>query len=119
MRKRDGVIVWPAYLDSSLPRAKGRKVPKHLGAPNVTLKILAEAAKLAKFQFEVEPDKLYPRTPRDQQSPGYIVVTNPQGHKKKRVMLMLAKGVRKIVAQQEALRQAKEKRGKKKKKRKR
>lgn len=119
MRKREGIIVWPVYLDSNLTRAQGRRIPKNLAAPGVTLNILTEAAKAINLEFEIEPDKLYPRAPRDQQGGGYLVLTNPQGHKKKRLMLMLAKSVRKIVAKREAAkRSAESKKSKKKKKRK-
>ncbi len=119
MRKRDGIIVWPVYLDSTLTRAQGRRIPKNLAAPEVTLNILMEAAKAIGLEFDAEPDKLYPRASRDQQGGGYIVLTNPQGHKKKRLLLMLAKSVRKIVAKREAAKKlAERKKGKKKRKRK-
>jgi signal recognition particle subunit SRP19 len=114
MRKRDGmVIVWPAYLDSNLSRAQGRKVPKNLGAPEVSVEILQKAAESAGFEYELESDKKYPRD--WSRASGYLVLGNPEGHKKKRLLLMLAKGVRRIVAQRDSAKQAAEKKKSKKK----
>jgi signal recognition particle subunit SRP19 len=117
MRKREGmVIVWPAYLDSTLTRAQGRRVTKNLGAPDVTIRILKEAADSAGFESEVESDKRYPRNWIG--TPGYLVVENPEGHKKKRLLLMLAKSVRRVVAKRESAKKASAKKSKKKKKKK-
>ncbi len=119
MRKRDGkIIVWPAYLDSNLTRAQGRRIPKNLGAPDISIKILKEAADSAGFDSEVEAKKVYPRGWN--QSSGYLVVENPEKHKKKRLLLMLAKSVRRVVAKRDSARkEAEKKKAKKKKKKKR
>ncbi|MFW9863816.1 MAG: signal recognition particle subunit SRP19/SEC65 family protein [Candidatus Thorarchaeota archaeon] len=116
MRKRDGmVIVWPAYLDSNLSRAQGRRVPKNLGAPELTVETLQKAAESAGFEYELEPNKQYPRNWSS--ASGYLVLENPEGHKKKRLLLMLAKGVRRIVAQRESSKkEAEQKKSKKKRK---
>jgi signal recognition particle subunit SRP19 len=115
MRKHeDGIIVWPSYLDSNLSRAKGRRIPKNLAAPDVTLSALKEAATMAGFEYEANPEKKFPR--KWTGPSGYIVLKNPDGHKKKRLLLMLAKGVRRVVAQRESEKQAVAKKGKKSKK---
>lgn len=117
MRKRDGMlVVWPAYFEKEFSRAQGRRIPSNLAASNVTLKILQMAAESSGFEFESEPDKQYPRGFSDKN--GYLVITNPENHKKKRVLLMLAKGVRRAVAQRESARLAAEKKKGKKKRRK-
>ncbi|MFW9835531.1 MAG: signal recognition particle subunit SRP19/SEC65 family protein [Candidatus Thorarchaeota archaeon] len=119
MRKHDGMLViWPAYFEKEFTRTQGRKIPSNLAASNVTLKILEMAAESSGFEFESEPDKQHPRGFSDKN--GYILVANPDNHKKKRVLLMLAKGVRRAVAQRESARLAAEKKktkGKGKKKR--
>ena len=116
MRKRDGMLViWPAYFEKDLTRMQGRKIPSNLAASNVTMKILEMAAESSGFEYEVEPDKRYPRGFSDKS--GYLVISNPENHKKKRVLLMLAKGVRRAVAQRESARLAAEKKKGKKKKR--
>ncbi|KXH76795.1 MAG: hypothetical protein AM326_06600 [Candidatus Thorarchaeota archaeon SMTZ-45] len=108
------LIFWPAYFEKNLTRLQGRKVPSNLAASNVTLKILEMAAESSGFEYESELDKQYPRGYSDKS--GYILVSNPENHKKKRVLLMLAKGVRRAVAQRESARMAAEmkKKGKKK-----
>jgi signal recognition particle subunit SRP19 len=117
MRKRDGMlIIWPAYFEKNYTRAEGRRVPNNLAATDVTIKILEAAAKSSGFEFEIESDKRYSRNPSDKK--GYLVIDNSENHKKKRVLLMLAKGVRRAVAKRESARlEAEKKKGKKKKKR--
>ena len=118
MRKHDGMlIVWPAYFEKNLTRMQGRKIPANLAAPNVTLKILEMAAESSGFEYESEADKEYPRGFSEHN--GYLIVANPENHKKKRVLLMLAKGVRRAVAQRESARQAAEKKKSKGKKKRR
>ena len=114
MRQRKGaVIIWPAYLDSRISRSQGRRIPANLAAPNVTLDILREAAEMGGMDFELEPDKRFPR--EAVRRGGYLVVQNPEGHKKKRLLLMMAKSVRKVVAKRISAKQAAEKKkGKKK-----
>jgi len=118
MRKRsDKLIFWPAYFEKNISRAEGRKIPINLAAPDVTLNTLKYAAESAGFEYEVEPDKEYPRYWSEKH--GYIVVNNEDGHKKKRVLLMLAKGVRRAIAKRESERLAEESKKSKKKRRKR
>lgn len=99
-QRNDKVIVWPQYLDSELTRREGRRIPKNLAAPDVDVRVLEKAAENIGLECEIEPDKKYPRTPT--RKSGYILLDNEQGHNKKRVLLMLAKGVRRIIAQREA-----------------
>ncbi|MHA2119470.1 MAG: signal recognition particle subunit SRP19/SEC65 family protein [Candidatus Thorarchaeota archaeon] len=117
MRKRDGMlIIWPAYFEKNYTRAEGRRVSSNLSAPDVTIKILEAAAQTSGFEYEIESDKRYTRNPGDKK--GYLVIDNPENHKKKRVILMLAKSVRRAVAHRESARLAAEKKkGKGKKKR--
>jgi signal recognition particle subunit SRP19 len=111
MRKRDGILViWPAYFEKDLSRMQGRKIPSNLAASNVTLKILEMAAESSGFEYEIDPDKQYPRGHTGKN--GYLLIANPENHKKKRVLLMLAKGVRRAVAQRESARLAAERKKK-------
>ncbi len=105
MKQRKGaLIIWPAYLDSKLSRSAGRRIPVNLGAPDVTVDMLKQAADMRNLRAEIEPGKRYPRQNVDRG--GYLVLENPEGHKKQRLLLMLAKGVRKIVAERIAKQQA-------------
>lgn len=119
MKKRNGMLIfWPAYFDRNYSRSQGRKLSSKLAAPDVTLDLLKDAAESAGLDYELEPEKQYPKNWTESQ--GYIVVANDEGHKKKRLMLVLAKGVRRATAQRESVRLAEEqkkdkKKGKKKK----
>lgn len=115
MRKRDGLIFWPAYFEKNYSREEGRKLPANLAAENVNIEILESAAESTGFEYEVEPAKRYPKSWSEKR--GYIVLTNPEGHKKKRLLLMLAKGVRRAVAQRESARAQAQKKKKGKRKR--
>ena len=115
MRKRKGLIFYPAYFEKSYSRGEGRRIPANLAAENVNIEILEAAAESTGFDYEVEPGKRYPRKWSEKR--GYVVLSNPEGHRKKRLMLMLAKGVRRATAQRESARQeAQKKKGKKRKK---
>ena len=114
MRKQSGkLIFWPAYFEKNISRAQGRKIPSNLAAPDVTIGLLEEAAESAGLDFDIEVDKQYPRYWSVNR--GYIVVKNDEGHKKKRLMLTLAKGVRRAVARRESARLAEESKKSKKK----
>ena len=117
MRKREGLIIWPAYFEKNFSRAEGRRIPRNLAAENVSIEILKEAADSTGFEFEVESEKYYPRT-NSRSMRGYLMIRDTAGHKKKRILLMLAKGVRKVIAKREAARQAADKKKGKKKHRK-
>lgn len=119
MRKRDGIIFWPAYFEKSYTREEGRRIPTNLAAEGVNIEILEAAAKYTGFDYDVEPAKRYPKKWSEKR--GYVVLDNPEGHKKKRLMLMLAKGVRRAVAKRDSARleaQKKKRKGKQKKPRK-
>jgi signal recognition particle subunit SRP19 len=105
MRKRDGIIIWPAYFEKNFTRAEGRRIPSNLASENVSIDILREAAESTGFEFELESGKRYPRS-TSRGNGGYLLIKDTGGHKKKRILLMLAKGVRKVIAKREAARQA-------------
>lgn len=105
MKKRDRMLIfWPAYFEKNYTRLQGRKIPSNLAASDVTIDTLEEAAESSGFEYETEHDKRYPRNWSEKR--GRIVVTSDEGHKKKRVLLMLAKGVRRVVAARESARLA-------------
>ena len=54
-------IVWPHYLECSLPRRLGRRVPKDLCIDNVSLEDILRACESLSIKCDVEEDKRYPR----------------------------------------------------------
>jgi len=63
MRKRDEVVLWPVYFDSTRTRAEGRKVPRRLAKPSPTLSLVEKAVGNLGFSYEVVADAAYPRFP--------------------------------------------------------
>ncbi|MBS3793692.1 MAG: signal recognition particle subunit SRP19/SEC65 family protein [Candidatus Thorarchaeota archaeon] len=109
MKERDGLIIWPEYMDAKLTRAEGRRIAANLCVNDPSANLLRLAAKVIGHEAEVIQGKRYPRHPSEDRG-GYIVLENPQGHSKKRLLMMLAKGARKVVAKKKKLEEAKRKR---------
>ncbi|MBS7656650.1 MAG: signal recognition particle subunit SRP19/SEC65 family protein [Candidatus Bathyarchaeia archaeon] len=61
MRRRDEVVLWPVYFDSTKTRSKGRKVPKKLSKPSPNLGVLEKAVANLGFSYKVVMDAAYPR----------------------------------------------------------
>ncbi|MBS7615318.1 signal recognition particle protein Srp19 [Candidatus Bathyarchaeota archaeon] len=61
MRRRDEVVLWPVYFDSTKTRSEGRKVPKKLSRPSPNLGLLERAVVNLGYSFKVTMDAAYPR----------------------------------------------------------
>ncbi|MCW4020999.1 MAG: hypothetical protein NWF14_07225 [Candidatus Bathyarchaeota archaeon] len=64
VRKRDEVVLWPVYFDSTKTRAEGRKVPKTIGRPSLTLGMIEKALRSLSLPYKLVPEAAYPRFPR-------------------------------------------------------
>ena len=54
-------VIWPAYLDSELSRAEGRRVPTDLAVEDPTVDEIAKAVQQIGYDAIVERDKAYSR----------------------------------------------------------
>lgn len=54
------MIIWPAYLDRSKSRKKGRIIPKRVSVKNPNLSEIADAAQKLGLNPKTEADKSYP-----------------------------------------------------------
>ena len=54
-------VIWPAYIDSELSRAEGRRVPKDLAVEEPTVEEIAKAVQQIGYDAIVERDKAYSR----------------------------------------------------------
>ena len=63
MRKRDEVVLWPVYFDSTRTRSEGRKVPKRLAKPVPTLLMVEKAVKNLDLKCNLVAEAAYPRFP--------------------------------------------------------
>mgnify|MGYP000501118985 CR=1 FL=1 len=73
MRELEGrAIIWPAYLDSTKPRSKGRRVPRNLAVPSPKLRELVDAANRLGLNPEPVEAARYPKEWWGE--PGYVIV---------------------------------------------
>ncbi len=56
------IVIYPSYIDSSLPRRLGRRVPREAGVPRPSIREIAEAAEELGLNPVVEEDARHPRT---------------------------------------------------------
>lgn len=63
MRERGKVIIWPLYLEGSLPRSDGRRIPKHLARRNITVEEIFRAAQELGLNPELQRNAAHPRIP--------------------------------------------------------
>jgi signal recognition particle subunit SRP19 len=92
MRKKDKIILWPVYFDSTKTRLEGRRVPKSLAISKPKLKEIQMAAEQTGLQPEVVLDAGHPSVPW--QKTGLIVVSKRDP--KTQILRMVAKELLKV-----------------------
>ena len=85
------VIIYPAYFNINYSRAQGRRVPKNLSF-EPKLETITKVLKDLGYDFEVEPDKKYPRFWWKDQ--GRVIVHAEE--KKNQLIIKIARKVRNI-----------------------
>ncbi|MHA1985187.1 MAG: signal recognition particle subunit SRP19/SEC65 family protein [Promethearchaeota archaeon] len=94
MRSRKPFLIfWPQYFDLKRSRSKGRRLPRKFAIERVTTNIIAKAAKNLGYNAVVEQGYKYSRSWWD--DPGRVVL-DAKGKKKSKVLLEVAKEIRKI-----------------------
>ena len=94
MRSRKPFLIfWPQYFDAKRSRSDGRRLPAKFAIDKVSHKEIAAAAKRLGYQFEIEGNYRYPKTWWE--NPGRVLI-NTKGKKKSKVILEVAKEIRKI-----------------------
>jgi signal recognition particle subunit SRP19 len=63
LRKKEEIVIWPIYFDSTLSRAKGRKIPKKLGKHSPTFEMVEKTLNKLKIPYESYPKAVFPRLP--------------------------------------------------------
>ncbi len=87
------LIFWPQYFDAKRSRSKGRRLPIKFSIERVSLNDIAKAADNLGYHAEIEKHYKYPKTWWD--DPGRVLV-DAKGKKKSKVLLEVAKEIRKI-----------------------
>ena len=94
MRSRKPFLIfWPQYFDAKRSRSNGRRLPKKFAIEKVNLEDIAKAARNLGYNIEIEMNYKYSRTWWD--DPGRVLI-DAKGKKKSKVMLEVAKEIRKI-----------------------
>ena len=93
MRSRKPFLIfWPQYFDAKKSRSEGRRLPKKLSINKISITDIAKAAENLGYNVEIEKNLKYSRTWGE---PGRVLI-NVKGKKKSKVMLEVAKEIRKI-----------------------
>ena len=93
MRSRKPFLIfWPQYFDAKRSRSNGRRLPRKFAIDKVNLEEIVNAAKKLGYDAEIERGYRYSRTWWD--DPGRVII-NTQGKKKTKVLIELAKEIRK------------------------
>jgi signal recognition particle subunit SRP19 len=62
MKPRGKLTIWPAYLDATKTREKGRRLPKRIAVENPKLQEIEQAASILNLNPEPKPVAAYPPT---------------------------------------------------------
>ena len=72
MRKRNQIIIWPIYFDSTKTKSQGRKIPKKFGKPFPTLDKIEKAVMDINLSYNIVSDVAYPSIPW--KKTGYLII---------------------------------------------
>ncbi|MHA2324772.1 MAG: signal recognition particle subunit SRP19/SEC65 family protein [Promethearchaeota archaeon] len=86
------LIFWPQYFDAKRSRSKGRRLPRKFAIDKVNINDIVKAARNIRYNAAIEHQYRYSRTWWDE--PGRVII-DAKGKKKTKVMLEVAKEVRK------------------------
>ncbi len=94
MRSRKPFIIfWPQYFDAKRSRSNGRRIPRKFAIERINLEEIAKAARNLGYNVEIERNYKYSRTWWD--DPGRVLI-DTKGKKKDKVLLEIAKEIRKL-----------------------
>ncbi len=88
MKRLNGLILWPAYFDSSKKRSQGRRVPVRLALDNPTSAELVETCRALSLKALPQEGERYPRSWWDDADP---VLVETAGTKSKLLLHVAAK----------------------------
>jgi signal recognition particle subunit SRP19 len=94
MRSRKPFLIfWPQYFDAKKSRSEGRRISSKFAIDKVTITNIAKAAENLGYIVEIEKNYQYTRTWWEE--PGRVLI-NTKGKKKSKVILEVAKEIRKL-----------------------
>ena len=87
------LIFWPQYFDAKRSRSNGRRLPRKFTIDKVNLEEIVKAATNLGYHAEIERSYKYPKSWWEE--PGRVII-NAKGKKKSKIMLEIAKEIRKL-----------------------
>ena len=87
MRKKNSIVLWSSYFDSTKTRTDGRRIPRNLAITSPKIEELERAAKRLGLQPEVNFDAAHPNCPW--KKTGFMVL--PKTESKNETMKKIAK----------------------------
>ncbi len=94
MRSRKPFIIfWPQYFDAKRSRSRGRRIPKKFAIDKISLNDISKAANNLGYNAQIEKSYRYSRTWWEDLG---RVLIDTKGKKKSKVLLEVAKEIRKI-----------------------
>ncbi|UCC20859.1 MAG: signal recognition particle subunit SRP19/SEC65 family protein [Promethearchaeota archaeon] len=94
MRSRKPFLIfWPQYFDVKRSRSNGRRVSRKFAIDKINIEEIAKAAKNLGYNAEIERSYKYPRTWWEE--PGRVLI-DTKGKKKTKVLVELAKEIKKL-----------------------
>ena len=89
MAKKEGqFVVWPAYLDSSKTRSRGRMIPKEKAVESPTAEEILEACRDLSYEARLEGEKKFPSSWWER--PGRVLVSKKGGEKKAVLLIRIS-----------------------------
>ncbi|ACB40490.1 signal recognition particle subunit SRP19/SEC65 family protein [Pyrobaculum neutrophilum] len=74
MKKRGGRILWLVNIDASVPRSRGRILPRGQALNKPTIQEVAKALERLGYRYQVYPEKRHPAIWFEERLAGYFVV---------------------------------------------
>lgn len=94
MAKKEGqFIVWPAYLDSSKTRSRGRVIAKEKAVDSPTAEEILEACRDLSYVAELEAEKKFPSSWWER--PGRVLVSKKGDEKKVDLLVRISASIAK------------------------
>ncbi|KKM66126.1 hypothetical protein LCGC14_1484280 [marine sediment metagenome] len=94
MRSRKPFLIfWTQYFDAKKSRSQGRRLPKKFAIEKISPTDITKAAQRLGYSVEIEQNFRYPRSWWE--NPGRVLI-NTKGKKKSKVILEIAKEIRKV-----------------------
>ncbi|RWX72897.1 MAG: hypothetical protein Metus_0871 [Candidatus Methanosuratincola subterraneus] len=94
LAKKEGqFVVWPAYLDSSKTRSRGRMIPKEKAVESPTAEEILEACRDLSYEAQLEGEKKFPSSWWER--PGRVLVSKKGGEKKAVLLIRISASIAK------------------------